>query len=110
MTGAHCLFVSGVAGDRNDRILVVQHKDIRDPETGGSYTVKKYRSEKVSDGQGSWRHTKITLMPLNREFEPIPLTSDSGGDVRVVAELLEVLRREAESRDLPDATPFSQEL
>lgn len=72
--------------------MLVQHRDISDPETGGSYTVKRYRSEKESDGSGSWRHTEIRLLPENPQFEPIILRGVRDDEVHVVAELLEVLR------------------
>lgn len=39
----------------------------------------------------SWRHTKITLEPLNAEFEAILLTSDDEGELEVIAELVGVL-------------------
>ncbi len=59
--------------------------------TGERYTVKRYESEKVEAEDGSWRHVKITLLPNNRDFEPIEITSDDEADVAVVAELIEVL-------------------
>ena len=65
--------------------------DDPDPETGERYTVKRYESEKVASDDGTWRHVKITLRPINPEFEPIELTSDDEGSVEVVAELVEVL-------------------
>jgi hypothetical protein len=50
--GSWCLFVAPVEGSRQGRIVLVQHRDIHDPETGGTYTVKKYRSTKESDSTG----------------------------------------------------------
>ena len=89
--GAWCLFRGPVEGSRQGRTVLVQHRDIQDPETGGSYTVKRYRSEKVSDGMGGWRHTEIRLVPENPEFAPIVLTEAREDEVHVVAELIEVL-------------------
>ncbi len=40
---------------------------------------------------GAWRHTRITLKPNNPAFEPIVLTGEDEGELRVVAELIEVL-------------------
>jgi SOS-response transcriptional repressor LexA len=65
-------------------------RDSVDPETGERYTVKQYESEKVSDDD-SWRHSKITLKPLNPNFAPIVLTEDLEGQVQVIAECVEVL-------------------
>ena len=49
---------------------------ISDPLTGGHDTLKVYKSEKAIDGDESWRHAKITLEPLNANFDPIV---DGGG-------------------------------
>ena len=89
--GAYCLFRAPVEGTRQGKILLVQHRDIHDPETGGSFTVKRYSSEKVTNPDGTWRHTKVTLSPLNPEFQPIVLTPESEDDVQVIAEFLDVL-------------------
>ncbi|MEK7329414.1 MAG: hypothetical protein AAB113_01295, partial [Candidatus Eisenbacteria bacterium] len=62
-----------------------------DPETGERYTVKRYESEKTKDGD-SWRHTRVTLKPVNPDFESIELSGVEDGQVQVIAECLEVLR------------------
>ncbi len=92
--GAWCLFTAPVEGSRHGRIVLVQHRDIHDPETGGSYTVKRYRSDKETDGTGTWRHREIRLEPDNPEFKPIVLKDVRDDEVRVLAELLEVLKEQ----------------
>ena len=87
---SHCLFASPVTGTRQGRILLVQPRDEIDTETGERYTVKQYESEKVETAD-LWRHSTITLRPLNPEFEPIELTGDLEGRVQAIAEFLEVL-------------------
>lgn len=90
--GAYCLFQGGgVAGSRQGRIVLVELRDAVDPETGERYTVKKYTSEKAEADDETWRHTRITLMPLNRDFDPIELRVDDEDSLDVVAELVEVL-------------------
>jgi hypothetical protein len=89
--GAWCLFTSPVTGSRQGRIVLVQHRDIHDPESGGSFTVKRYRSEKVASREDDWQHSLIRLEPLNKEFQPILLRDVPEGEVQVIAELLEVL-------------------
>lgn len=92
--GAWCLFRFRPGGSREGRIVVVQHRSIDDPETGGRYTVKRYHSEKVVDDDGGWRHTRITLLPDSDQpgFEPLVLEADESEDsFVVVAELLHVL-------------------
>jgi hypothetical protein len=83
-----------VTGSRNGRILLVQHHAISDPDSGGSYTVKKYRSLKVQETEADhdgWTHTTIQLMPLNPEFQTIWINPDQVEDLRVVAEFIRVL-------------------
>jgi hypothetical protein len=40
---------------------------------------------------GTWRHVRVLLKPVNRDFQPIELTCEDEGSVDVVAEMLEVL-------------------
>ncbi len=61
------------------------------PRRGERYTVKRYESEKVA-ADDSWRHSKITLKPVNPEFEAIELTDAQEGELQVIAECIEVLR------------------
>lgn len=95
--GVWCLFAAPVTGSRQGRIVLVQHRDIHDPETGGSYTVKRYRSQKTLFGdrmasdEGTWHHSVIYLEPLNPDYQPIVLKDVGEGEVRVIAELVEVL-------------------
>jgi len=89
--GSWCLFQSPVEGTRQNRIVLVQHRGVCDPETGGSYTVKRYRSEKKGDATGSWKHTEIQLLPENPDFAPLVLNDVPDDQLRVVAEFLEVI-------------------
>jgi SOS-response transcriptional repressor LexA len=90
--GSYCLFSTPVEGSRQGRTVLVQLRDDKDPETGERYTVKRYESEKITEPDGAWHHSKINLLPNNPEFEPIILTSEDEGSVQVVAEVVEVLR------------------
>ena len=87
--GAYCLFSSPVEGSRQGRTVLVQLRDGKDPETGERYTVKRYQSEKTMEPDGTWHHSKITLLPNNPAFEPIILTAEDEGTVQVVAEVVE---------------------
>jgi SOS-response transcriptional repressor LexA len=93
--GAYCLFSAPVAGTRQGKIVLAQHHSIHDPETGGAYTVKRYRSEKTpaAGPDDAWRHQRIVLEPLNPDYEPIVLDDDPERPVRVIAELIDVLGR-----------------
>jgi len=96
--GAYCLFRTPVEGSRQGRIVLAQHRTIADPESGGSYTVKRYRSEKAA-ADGSWKHTRVTLEPLNPAFKPIVIENGAEDEVSVVAEWLEVLGNRLEMNE-----------
>jgi len=89
--GSYCIFRAPVEGTRQGKIVLVQLRDDTDPETGGRYTVKRYQSEKMVSEDGTWRHVKITLKPLNADFKPIEFTADDEGNVSVIAEFIEVI-------------------
>lgn len=91
---SYCLFAAPVDGTRQGKTVLVQLRDATDPATGQRYTVKRYESEKANDGD-SWRHTKITLKPVNPDFESIVLTGADEGQMQVIAEVLEVLGAQA---------------
>ena len=88
--GSYCLFRAPVTGTRQGKIVLVQLRDGIDPDSGERYTVKRYLSEKVTDGD-SWRHVRITLKPINPDFQPIEITGAEDGELQVVAEFVEVL-------------------
>lgn len=87
--GSFCVFRTIGAGTRNGKIVLAQHREIADPETGGSYTVKRYRSAK-RDVDGEVVGT-IELEPLNGEYEPIILTNVDDDEVTIIGELVKVL-------------------
>lgn len=47
----------------------------KDIDYGGMYTIKKYHSEKLVTEEG-WRHTKVELLPLNKDYDVIELDGD----------------------------------
>ena len=91
--GAWCLFRANPQGTRNGKIVVVQHRSISDPETGGSCTVKRYRSEKVVDADGAWRHERIELVPESDGvgFEVMTVQPNDVDALSVIAEWLMVV-------------------
>ena len=93
--GAWCLFRAHPTGTRQGKVVVVQHRSIADPETGGRYTVKVYASEKKPDEDDGWRHERITLHPDSDRpgFEAIEIRlSEDDEGFSVVAEMLMILR------------------
>lgn len=88
---SYCVFRVYTGGSRQSKIVLAQHHDIADIETAGSYTVKKYKSEKKYNPDGSWEHEKITLEPLNKDYEPIVLPKCGEGEFKIIAEFVTVL-------------------
>lgn len=85
--GSLCVFRQGVTGSRQGRLVLVERLG------GGAndrYTVKRYASEKAQRADGTWSHEKITLEPLNPEFESWTLDPEEER-FRVLAEFVRVL-------------------
>jgi type I restriction enzyme, R subunit len=91
--GAHCVFRAPVEGSRNGRVLLVQHRDIADPEHGGSYTVKVYERQGEIVTEDGERRSSILLKPdsIDPRFGPIVMTLADEEQVRVLAEVTQVL-------------------
>jgi ATP-dependent helicase YprA (DUF1998 family)/SOS-response transcriptional repressor LexA len=88
--GSYCLFSEPGIGSRQGKTVLVELLDAIDSETGETYTVKRYYSEKAETDE-TWRHVKITLKPNNPDFDAIEFTCEDEGRLRVIAELVEVL-------------------
>jgi len=84
--GSLCAFRSGVKGSRQGKRLLIEKFD--ESDFASRYTVKRYTSEKVSQGDDEWVHKTIRLEPLNPEFQAFELEPDG---FRVIAEFVEVL-------------------
>ena len=86
--GSLCIFRGGgtVAGSRQGKLVLV----VNYGEPGENrFTIKRYRSIKVSAGDGGWAHEKIVLEPLNPEYQAWEL--DESDRIRVLAEFVRVL-------------------
>jgi type I restriction enzyme R subunit len=91
--GGWALFRSNPQGSREGKVVLVQHREIQDADTGGHFTLKRYQSEKEKAPDGTWRHTRIVLRPdSDRDgYEPIVLEEDGEGGLQVIAELIGVI-------------------
>ena len=85
--GDYCVFEWYKAGSREGEIVLTQSSEL-DPDYDGKYTIKKYHSEKVEAEEG-WKHSKVELIPLNKDYNTIVLDSD--GDYRTVGILKAVI-------------------
>jgi len=90
--GAWCLFKANPEGSRNNKVVIVQHRDIQDMDTGASYTVKLYRSEKIIE-EDKWRHSRVILKPDSniKGYMDLVFDGDMDSELKVVGELIAVL-------------------
>lgn len=84
--GSWCIFRSEVVGSREGRRVLVEDRSASGE--GERYTVKIYHSVKRADAE-SWEHARVTLEPLNPEFEAWELEPD--GRYAVIGEFIAVL-------------------
>jgi hypothetical protein len=85
--GALCVFRKGVTGSRQGRLVLVEALG---GGTNDRYTVKRYRSDKAHNPDGTWLHDRIRLEPLNPEFEAWDLNPEEDR-YRILAEFVQVL-------------------
>ena len=77
--GDLCVFDACGAGSNEGKIVLAKAKDKDDPNAS-SFTIKKYHSEKVVGEDGNWKHSRITLSPLNADYKPIVINADEADD------------------------------
>lgn len=92
-SGSWCLFKTNPGGSREGKIVLVQHRDIQDQDTGGQFTIKEYHSEKVTSDEDSWAHYRIVLKPKTNAlgYKDIVLENDQTQELKVIGEFLTVL-------------------
>jgi DUF2075 family protein len=90
--GSWCLFKANPSGTRQGRVVIVEHQDIQDAETGTRCTVKVYSSEKTVV-EDTWRHQRVTLHPDSTlpGYRAIELEADATKNFRVIGELVAIL-------------------
>jgi len=83
--GSICIFKKYAGGSRDGLIVLCEHESFESSESGSAYTVKEYSSKK-EDVEGSWRHTKIVLIPRSTSdsFQPLILEENEVEDFRVI--------------------------
>ena len=82
-------FPSGAPAARllDGRRVVVQLRDEADPDTGGKYTLKRWRVVKARPN--GWVE-EVELRPDDPSYKPMRLRA-ADGEIRAVAEFLEVV-------------------
>jgi hypothetical protein len=91
--GSWCLFRPDPGGSRNGKIVLVQHRDIQDPDFAGGLTIKRYESERTEHDDGTWSHNRIVLKPEStiEGHREIKLGPDEAVELVVIGELVAVL-------------------
>lgn len=90
--GDYCIFRANPQGTRQGKIVLTQHFSVPEPETGGSYTIKEYYSEKIINKDATWSHTKILLKSLNSKYSPIVIDEASAEDFKIIGELIHTIK------------------
>jgi len=90
--GSICIFKKYTGGSRNGKIVLVESRDIHDPDFNSGFTVKTYSSEK-SITEDSWEHKLIVLKPnsYDESYEDIVIDMEKAKGMTVVGEFVEVL-------------------
>ena len=87
--GDLCVFEWYKGGSREGEIVLTQSSDY-DPDYDGTYTIKRYHSEKLLL-EDNWQHSKVQLLPLNPAYHAIDLSSDNPTSFRTIGVLKAVL-------------------
>lgn len=91
--GSVCLFKTYTGGSRNGKILLIEYRDIQDPDFNSAFTIKTYTSEK-NITEDNWTHTSIVLRPnsYDSSYQNIVISDDNVDGMRVVAEYVRILK------------------
>jgi UDP-N-acetylglucosamine 1-carboxyvinyltransferase len=84
--GSVCLF-GAARSPIEGRIALVAHHGITDSDIGGAYAIKKVgKLARLRDGR-----TRVLLRSLNASYPPVLLHTTEDDDLRVIAELIQIL-------------------
>ena len=89
--GSWCVFRRDIGGSREGKIVLANCVKMRDPESQGTFTIKRYHSEKEFFDDGTWRHKRIVLSPDNKDFDDIILEDVSEDEFFIAGELFRIL-------------------
>lgn len=91
--GSICLFRQYKGGSRNGKIVLIENRDIQDPDFNSAFSIKTYSSEK-SVSEETWGHELITLRPnsFNSDYPNIVITEENAESMRVIGEFVMILK------------------
>ncbi len=92
--GSICIFKKYQGGSRNGKIVLVENRDLIDPDFNSAFTVKTYSSQK-SYSEDGWVHSEIVLKPNSYDdsYKDIIIDEENGQNMRVVGEFIKVLEQ-----------------
>ena len=90
--GSICLFKQYDGGSRNGKIVLIEYRDIQDPDFNSAFTIKTYTSEK-SVLDESWGHEAIVLKPnsYDSSYPDIVITEENSEGLRVIGVFIGIL-------------------
>lgn len=91
--GSICLFKQYEGGSRNGKIVLLEYRDIQDPDFNSAFAIKTYSSEK-SILEESWGHESIILKPNSYDstYKDIIITNENADQFRVIGEFIRVMK------------------
>lgn len=90
--GSICLFKQYEGGSRNGKIVLLEYRDIQDPDFNSAFAIKTYTSEK-SVLDESWGHEAIVLKPnsYDSSYPDIVITEENSEGLRVIGIFIGIL-------------------
>lgn len=91
--GSICLFKPYTGGSRNGKILLIENRDLQDPDFNSAFTIKTYSSEKIVTEE-NWEHISIVLRPnsFDSSYQNIIITEQNAPEMRVIGEFIQILK------------------
>ena len=91
--GSIFLFKTYTGGSRNGKILLIEYRDLQDPDFNSAFTIKTYSSEKIVTDD-NWEHATIFLRPnsFDSSYENIIITEQNASELRIVGEFVKILK------------------
>ena len=91
--GSICLFKPYTGGSRSGKILLIENRDLQDPDFKSAFTIKTYASEKIVKDE-LWEHTSIILRPnsFDTSYQNIIIADENAEGLRVVGEFMGILK------------------
>ena len=82
--GSFVIFDTDVQGSLDGLILLVQGRDVYDPDMGEGITVRRYQGSKRIESQKTFRYQEIRLESVNPDYQSIVLKDVESVDFKVI--------------------------